>query len=70
VTVRNNWGEDRVYYHDEQGQLACVPAGWTDVVPPDPAVAISDGRSAFCLEDLLELARLVAALEQEVTHDR
>jgi hypothetical protein len=26
VTVRHNWGEDRVYYHDSQGRLACIPS--------------------------------------------
>jgi hypothetical protein len=40
------------------------------VIPPDPVVVISAGRSPFRLEDLLELARLVAALRQEVDHDR
>jgi len=70
VTIRHNWGEDRVYYHDGRGQLASVPAAWTDVVPLDPDVAISAGRSPFRLRDLLELTRLVAALEQEVAHDR
>jgi len=70
VTVRQNWGEDRAYCHDEQGQLVGVPARWTDGVPPDPVVVISAGRSAFRLQDLLELARLVATLEQEVGHDR
>ena len=59
MTVRTNWGVDRVYYQDQYGQLACIPASWTDAVPPDPVVAISAGRSPFRLEDLLELTRLV-----------
>ena len=70
VTVRDNWSERRVYYHNQRGQLVGIPAGWTDVEPPDPVVAISAGRSPFRLEDLLELVRLVAALEQEVSHGR
>jgi hypothetical protein len=69
VTVRNNWGEDRVYYHDEQGRLCCIPARWTDAVPADPVVVISAGRSPFRLQDLRELVRLLAALQQEVNHD-
>ena len=69
MTVRHNWGEDRVYYHDAQGLLAGIPASWTDVIPLDPVVALSAGRSPFRLDDLLELTRLVAALEQEATHD-
>jgi hypothetical protein len=70
VTIRHNWGEDRVYYRDEGERLACIPASWTDMIPPDPVVAISAGRSPFRLQDLLELARLVEAREQEVAHDR
>jgi len=69
VTVRSNWGEDRVYFHDDQGQLGCIPANWTDVVPPDPVVALSAGRCAFRAADLVELARLVESLGREVRHD-
>jgi hypothetical protein len=70
VTVRNNWSDRRVYYHDRRGQLVGIPAGWTDLEPPDPVVTISAGRSAFRLEDLLELVRLMATLEQEVSRGR
>ena len=69
VTTRQNWGEDILYYHDQQGRLASVPARWTDTVPPDPVVSISAGRSPFRLEDLLELTRLVMAMQQEAAHD-
>jgi hypothetical protein len=70
VTVRCNWGEDRVYFRDDQGQLGCIPASWTDLVPPDPVVGISSGRCAFRLQDLLELVRLVESLKREGHHDR
>ena len=70
VTIRHNWGEDMVYYHDPKGALVSVPVRWTDRVPADPVVTVSAGRSPFRLEDLLELARLVAAREQEAPHDR
>jgi len=70
VTTRQNWGEDILYYHDQEGRLTSVPARWTDTIPPDPVVSISAGRSPFRLEDLLELTRLVIALEQEAAHDR
>ena len=69
MTVRHNWGEDRVYYRDAEGSLASIPASWTDVMPPDPVVILSAGRSPFRLDDLLELARLAAALEKEVPRD-
>lgn len=69
VTIRHNWGEDMLYYHDLKGTLISVPARWTDRVPADPVVTVSAGRSLFRLEDLLELARLVAAREQEAAND-
>jgi hypothetical protein len=34
VAHRQNWGEDRVHLHNENGELFSVPAGWTDVVLP------------------------------------
>jgi len=70
VTVRNNWGEDRVYYEGSDGRLVSIPAAWTDVVTPDPLVILSASRSAFRLEDLLELTRLLIALDRESGHDR
>jgi hypothetical protein len=71
VTIRRNSGEDMLYYyHDPKGVLVSVPVRWTDRVAPDPVVTVSAGRSPFRLEDLLELARLVAAREQEASHDR
>ena len=70
VTFRHNWGADHIYYHDQKGHLVSVPARWTDAVPPDPVISISAGRSPFRLEDLLELTRLVTALEQEAADDR
>jgi hypothetical protein len=47
VVYRQNWGEDRVHLHDENGQLFSLPAGWTDVVPLDPFVVIAAGRCPF-----------------------
>ena len=59
VTYQVTWGHPRVYFHDNQGQLVSVPAGWTDVFPPDPFVRLAAGRSAFRLVDLVELAKLL-----------
>jgi hypothetical protein len=64
VTYRFNWGEDRVYFHDDTGRLLALPAAWTDVFSPDPFVILSAGRSAFRVCDLLELTRLIAGLRQ------
>jgi hypothetical protein len=72
LTYRHNWGEDRVYFHDEGGNLCSVPARWTSVFPVDPFVAVAGGRSPFRLEDLLELSRLLKAMSagMETREDR
>jgi hypothetical protein len=70
VTIRHNWSEDMLYYHDPKGTLVSVPVRWTNRVAADPVVTVSAGRSPFRLEDLLELARFVATRAQEATNDR
>jgi len=62
ITYRHNWGEDLVYYHDKRGRLCRIPASWTNVIPPDPFVALAGRRSPFRISDLLELSRLIDAL--------
>ncbi|MFH0794256.1 MAG: DUF5372 family protein [bacterium] len=65
VTYRHNWGEDRVYFHDDQGKLSSVPANWTSIYPIDPFVYVAAGRSPFRLRDLVELSRLVQVVLKE-----
>ena len=62
VAYRQNWGEDRVHLHDENGELFSLPAGWTDVAPADPFVVIADGRCPFTIDGLLALADLIGRL--------
>lgn len=64
MTYRLNWGEDRVYFHDDRGALISIPAGWTSLVAVDPWAAIAEGRSLFRLPDLRELAHLLEHLQQ------
>jgi hypothetical protein len=64
VKRRKNWQLDRVYYVDGTGQMATLPAEWTDVVAPDPFVALAAGRAPFRTEDLLALAELIARLRR------
>ena len=63
IGYRLAWGEERVYFHDETGELVLLPARWTDVVAPDPFVVLSAGRSHFRVVDLLRLADLVEQLK-------
>jgi hypothetical protein len=65
LTCRHNWGEDRVYFHDDGGCLRSMPATWTSVKAADPAVACGAGRSPFRVADLLELTVLLDGLRSE-----
>jgi len=62
VAVRQTWGEDRVFFLDEDGAQRSLPTGWTDAVAPDPFVVRADGRSALRVVDLLALAELLDSL--------
>jgi hypothetical protein len=64
VKRRKNWCDDRVYFFDEDGELASLPAAWTDAVAEDAFVTVAAGRSPFRTADLLELAKLVARLRE------
>jgi hypothetical protein len=64
LTRRQTWGENRVYFYDENERLCTLPAAWTDAVPLDPFVAVAEGRALFRPEDLLRLCDLIAGLKQ------
>jgi hypothetical protein len=57
-----NWHEDRAWFHDCAGRLRSVPADWTNLVVEDPFNVVAAGRAALRLQELLELADLLAAL--------
>jgi Family of unknown function (DUF5372) len=52
------WGEDRVFYYDSSGKLKSLLTNVTDVSSKDAFDRISAGRSAFRVDDLLELRHL------------
>jgi len=53
------WGEDRVFYYDLDGKLKSLMSNVTDVATIDSFERISAGRSAFRVDDLLELRYLI-----------
>jgi hypothetical protein len=65
VDRRTAWGEDRVYFYTDARRLRRLPAAWTSVASRDAFVEISAGRSHFRIEDLLQLAALIARQRQE-----
>ena len=70
VSHRQNWGEDRVHLHDENGKLVSLPAGWTDVAAADPFVVIAAGRCAFTADGLLAAADLAVRLRAQRDGDQ
>ena len=64
ITYRQNWGEDRVFFHDDQGKFTNIPTQWTSLFPGDPLV---NTESFFRVPDLLELAQVLRKLCQNVT---
>lgn len=64
IVARQNWGEDRVLFFDEDGVRRSLPRAWTDAADVDPFVALAAGRSPFRVGDLLELVELLAGLRR------
>jgi hypothetical protein len=58
VARQRNWGEDRVLYYDADGRLKSFLANLTDLYPIDSFTRFSEGRSAFRVDDLVELREL------------
>jgi hypothetical protein len=59
LAVRKNWGGDRVWYLDNNGQMHTMPVEWTDIQGPDPVVVVGAGRALFRADRLRQLRRLI-----------
>jgi hypothetical protein len=55
VAQGREWGEDRVYYRDQNGRMRFLPARWTNLTAPDPFVLAATGRAYFRVEDLIRI---------------
>ncbi len=64
VTRKLTWGEDRVFYYDPNGKLKSLFTNVTDLVSGDAFDRVSAGRSAFRVDDLLDLWRLFEERKQ------
>ena len=69
VDCRLCWGEWRVFYYTEDGQVAYFPSAWTDAGQVDPFVVLSRGRAVVRFEDLLRLVKLVEDLKQRIVKE-
>jgi hypothetical protein len=64
VELRQNWGEDRVYYHDAENRLRSLPTSWTSLALVDPFLITADGRSPLHIDAVLALARRIQELTE------
>ena len=64
VDRRRCWGEDRVYFCDDEGCIQRLAATWTDARDADPFLEMSAGRAHFRFDDLMELAGLFERLDR------
>ena len=60
IAVRQDWGEWRVTFFDEERRWRSLPLGWTSAASIDPFVQLAAGRSPFRFADLVRLSQLIA----------
>lgn len=63
VDYVHDWREHRAYFYDCQQNLISIPTSWTNLLPMDPFVAASAGRSYFRTDELLQLVKEIKSLE-------
>ncbi len=61
VVARRTWGEDRVFFLDEDGVQRSLLRSWTDAADVDPFVVVAAGRCRLRVCDLVELVELIGA---------
>jgi len=69
VECRRCWEEWRVFYYTADMQVASLPASWTDVVPGDPFVELSQGRAMGRVQELSRLAQLMVDIRKESVNE-
>jgi len=65
VLLEQHRGKDRVFYRHQDGWLTSVPACWTSIYEPHTFNVISEGRSVFRFQELLELVGLIEEFMSE-----
>ena len=58
------WGEDRVLCIDENGETRLILTSWTDYLPVDPFIQVSNGTADFKYDDLQLLAQFLRAIKK------
>lgn len=69
ISINHCWGEQRVSYVNNSGEIASIPISWTDIEPVDPFVKASCGRSIFHVDELIELRQLINSIKGRFSED-
>ncbi|MGE5768864.1 MAG: DUF5372 family protein [Betaproteobacteria bacterium] len=64
IECRQTWGEYRVFFQDDLGDLRRLPQQWTDLGPADPTLIVGADRAHFRYDDLCRLVDLLTRLSQ------
>lgn len=59
--MRTSWGEERVYFKIDNGEVRALPIGWTDAGAQDPFAAAAGERSCLRVAELLAMVELMSA---------
>jgi hypothetical protein len=70
ICRRRHWGEDRVVYEGQNGQLRTIASAWTDIDPVDEFRQIAADRAAFRITDLLALCDVLDRLAERLGGER
>jgi Family of unknown function (DUF5372) len=65
-SVRQNWGQWRVMFFDDEQHLRSIPRSWTSLEPIDPFLSLAAGQSVFHIDDLLRLVQLCKTLRKNL----
>jgi hypothetical protein len=69
IECRPTWGEYRVFFQDDSGQLRRLPRQWTDLGPADPTLIVGAGRAHFRYDDLCRLVDLIGRRSRGDGHE-
>ncbi len=54
-----------MFFFGQDGSMQSLPTSWTDFAEPDVFVAGSAGRSAFRVQDLLDLVQIIEGMQEK-----
>jgi hypothetical protein len=63
------WGEWRAFFYTAETKTTSLPVSWTDALPGDPFVELSQGRAMGRVQELSRLAQLIVDIKNEAVNE-